>query len=299
MAWIESHQSLSRHRKTLTAAALLKTDRHKVIGHLHELWWWGLDNADIHGNLGLVPDDMIAEGAGWPVKEASRFVDALVSARFLERKSDGSVILHDWYDFAGKLNERRAKDAARKRMSEDYPPETPDDRPRNGHGNPADIQRNSAGTSIGASEGNPADIHTGSVCTVPNQPNQPIKSSVSDPRIDEVYEHFKAKVQPKSRICPRKKIASRLKRWSVAELIEGIDRFAAAPWWMEHNASRGGEWFFESDARSEQFLLLEPERPIALARNGSYRPPESPSPPRQYIDVSGFQGLNIKGRGTA
>lgn len=44
MAWIESHQTLSRHRKTLRAAALLHVDRHKMIGHLHELWWWALDN---------------------------------------------------------------------------------------------------------------------------------------------------------------------------------------------------------------------------------------------------------------
>ena len=54
MAWIESHQSLSRHRKTLAVVAELKVDRHKLIGHLHELWWWALDNATAEGALGQI-----------------------------------------------------------------------------------------------------------------------------------------------------------------------------------------------------------------------------------------------------
>ncbi len=37
MSWIESHQSLSRHRKTMRAAAVLKADRHKLIDGMERL----------------------------------------------------------------------------------------------------------------------------------------------------------------------------------------------------------------------------------------------------------------------
>lgn len=85
--------------------------------------------------------------------------------------------------------------------------------------------------------------------------------------VDQVYELFKLKVQPLSRLCPRKRIAARLDRFSAAELRQGIDHFAADPWWMENNATRGADWFFESDSRSEQFLLMKPrpaDSPLAF-----------------------------------
>ncbi|HXI96164.1 MAG TPA: hypothetical protein VNG04_08550 [Candidatus Acidoferrum sp.] len=114
MAWLESHQSLSRHRKTLAVVAALKVDRHKLIGHLHELWWWGLDNADINGLLGHVGLEQLAEGAGWPKRDASRLVDALLEAGFLDQ-TDAGYVIHDWYEFAGKLMSRRAANRARMR----------------------------------------------------------------------------------------------------------------------------------------------------------------------------------------
>jgi len=106
MAWIQSHQSLSRHHKTLAVVSALKVDRHKLIGHLHELWWWALDNTKSDGCLGNVSDTTIAEAAGWPIRQASMFVGALVDAGFLDRSESGLVI-HDWYEFAGSLNGQR------------------------------------------------------------------------------------------------------------------------------------------------------------------------------------------------
>lgn len=86
-------------------------------------------------------------------------------------------------------------------------------------------------------------------------------ASGADPdAVQRVYDHFKATIQPRSRTFPRKKIAARLKTFAEAELIEGLSRFRQHPWWYEHNRGRPAEWFFESDARSEQLLLLEPER---------------------------------------
>lgn len=114
MAWIESHQSLLTHRKTLRASLLLKVDRYKLIGHLHALWWWSLDNAKDDGELGAISAAEIAEAAGWPTKKADEFVAALVSVGFIDAKNDVSKSLHNWRKYAGKLNEKRAKDRARK-----------------------------------------------------------------------------------------------------------------------------------------------------------------------------------------
>ncbi len=94
MAWIESHQSLSRHRKTLKTAGRLSVDRHKLIGHLHELWWWALDNVGVDGKLTDMTPYEIALAAQWD-GDHNEFVDALVEGGFLEFKNDG-YCLHDW-----------------------------------------------------------------------------------------------------------------------------------------------------------------------------------------------------------
>lgn len=115
MAWVESHQTLLDHRKTLRLASLLRCDRYKVIGHLHALWWWALDNADTFGSLGDVTDLELAIAAGWPEKQAERFARALTEAGWLIVVKDDRT-LHDWYDYAGKLSDQRwlRKDSNRK-----------------------------------------------------------------------------------------------------------------------------------------------------------------------------------------
>ena len=114
MAWIESHQSLGKHKKLLRLAGLLKVKRVQLVGHLHYLWWWGMDNADIDGRLGDVTAFEIAEAAEWE-GDPEEFVEALVSVGFVEI-IDGQYTLHDWYDYAGKLNERREKERERSRL---------------------------------------------------------------------------------------------------------------------------------------------------------------------------------------
>lgn len=108
MAWIESHQTLLAHRKTMRASAILKTDRLKLIGHLHALWWWGLSNADRDGSLGDVFPEEIAEGAVWPAKKADAFVQALISVRFLEVSSAG-FRLHNWRKYTWRFYEQEEK----------------------------------------------------------------------------------------------------------------------------------------------------------------------------------------------
>ncbi len=113
MAWIESHQSLSRHRKTLKTAGRLSVDRHKLIGHLHELWWWALDNVGVDGQMtGLTPYE-ISYAAQWD-GDHEEFIEALIYGGFLDKEGD-CYVLHDWYDYAGKLIERREQERERSR----------------------------------------------------------------------------------------------------------------------------------------------------------------------------------------
>lgn len=83
-----------------------------------------------------------------------------------------------------------------------------------------------------------------------------------------IFGHYKERIQPQAKLCPTDKIKARLKRFSEDELRTAIDHFAADGWWMEHNGTRGGGWFFHSDQRIEQFLLMTPRK--EARRNGSH-----------------------------
>lgn len=154
MAWIESHQSLSRHRKTIRAAGRLSVDRHKLIGHLHELWWWALDNVDVDGCLGDMDPFEVSMAAEWD-GDPEEFVTALVEAGFLDRDGD-ELCLHDWYDYAGKLIEnreverersrRRRAEARQKRLGRALAEELPDGDRRSTSGRTEDDRQTTAGT---------------------------------------------------------------------------------------------------------------------------------------------------------
>jgi hypothetical protein len=144
MSWIESHQSLRRHPKMLRAARSLGVDAMQMIGHLHCLWWWALDYAP-DGDLSQYEPWEIAEGAGYE-GDPDAFLAALVDCRlrhdghgFVEQV-EGRLLLHDWYDYAGKLVDKRAMDAERKRLARKK------DVPRMSEGCPSERPRDGAGT---------------------------------------------------------------------------------------------------------------------------------------------------------
>lgn len=111
MAWIELHQSVHKHRKTLAVAEALHKSRHVIVGHLTELWCWALDAAPDGGPLTA---KQVAEGASWPGK-ADVFASALTDAGYLEVHGNGTYHLHNWADYAGKLVSRRAANKQRMR----------------------------------------------------------------------------------------------------------------------------------------------------------------------------------------
>jgi DnaD/phage-associated family protein len=128
MAWIESHQSLARHAKLIRAAATLRVSRPLLIGHLHLLWWWAVDQADGEGNLGDVSPAVIALGSEWPEAKAEDFVNALVDARFLDVVEDG-YRLHNWDLYGGRLQARREGNRDRMRAKRRAAKEAADSAP--------------------------------------------------------------------------------------------------------------------------------------------------------------------------
>lgn len=119
MSWLESHQSLRNHPKTLACVTALKVDRHKFIGHLMCLWWWALDLADLEGELpASTTTAAIAAGADWPVTKADVFVETLLENRFLERVDD-RYVLHDWWQYAGRYNAKKEANRERQQRARD------------------------------------------------------------------------------------------------------------------------------------------------------------------------------------
>lgn len=108
MAWFEAHDNMARHPKTLKLARLLSKDRRYAVGLLHDLFSWGLYAAEKDGLLpGLMAAD-VAQAMDWPTRSAAALVEALKEAGYIEG-ADGAYLIHDWYDYAGKLYDSREK----------------------------------------------------------------------------------------------------------------------------------------------------------------------------------------------
>jgi hypothetical protein len=172
MAWIESHQQLARHPKTLRLAGLLKINKAQAIGHLHLLWWWTLDYAP-HGDLSAFTSYEIGAAAEWS-GDADGFLKALQEIGWLD-----GMNIHDWADYAGKLIEERTRDkerkrAARQRDRRETSEGVPQDVRRTSNGHPQDVQWNSKGQA--------SDVRTPSDRTQPN-PTQPNQIESSEPNV--------------------------------------------------------------------------------------------------------------------
>lgn len=111
MAWIESHQNLADHPKTRKLARILNISKPTTIGHLHCFWWWALDYAD-DGDISRFDSLDIAIGAEWD-GDPEEFLQALIRSGFVD--DDDGLSIHDWWDYAGKLIERRRANAKRMR----------------------------------------------------------------------------------------------------------------------------------------------------------------------------------------
>ena len=118
MAWIESHDDIWEHHKTIRISQLLGIAPVQTVGHLTSLWHFVLRNAWRDADLSPWGDDGIEAAARWGGKRG-KMLKALRDCGFI----DGNIC-HGWIERAGKLvydrlyNEERRKTALERRKAE-------------------------------------------------------------------------------------------------------------------------------------------------------------------------------------
>lgn len=117
--------------------------------------------------------------------------------------------------------------------------------------------------------------------TTTNKDNKDNKEN-NNTYVSEVYEKYKQNINANAKLTDKgkKKILTRLKSYSVEELGQAMANFSADSWWVENNAHRGVAWFFDSDDRIEQFLLLK------TARSGGRQQTQEEKEAMEYIRKS-------------
>lgn len=136
--WFQVFADLPGHIKIGKLRDGLKLkNRYEAVGLIVCIWSWAAVHAP-SGELTEVSAQDLADAAGWR-KSGKSFLEALVSSGFVDRGEDGSLILHDWDDHQGMLQdalarsraktaERVRKHRAKKKAEEGAlqpPPETP------------------------------------------------------------------------------------------------------------------------------------------------------------------------------
>ena len=134
LSYVEVHGEVREHVKTYTLADELGVPQYAAVGLLTCLWTWAADNT-LDGDLGRYPSKAIARAAFWD-GNPDEFLLALVETGWL----DSDLKIHDWKDFGGKAQAKRAADRERKRNSNGSRTEFQ----RKSDGIPTELTRNSS-----------------------------------------------------------------------------------------------------------------------------------------------------------
>lgn len=186
--WIELHQEMPRHPKTLALAQALKISRREAVGLLIDLWTWGLNCADETGHLRGITNEGIAMALDWSSRQAAKLVNALVDCGWIDGEN-GNYSLHDWADYTSRLSDKR-KDAERKREARkrakqaDESPENPQNVP----GQSADSPRKNA-------------VNPRAGITKPNQTKPYITTSNNNPASIPVEEDVSVDTAALRKVC--------------------------------------------------------------------------------------------------
>ncbi len=113
-AWLEVHQTLVNHSKTLRAACALGASKFEIIGALVALWSWSMDHAE-DGQIDIHDWPIIVENIGWR-GNPSELLSAMLGCGKANGEDgnhgfivkDGNVLrIHDWDQYAGRLLDKR------------------------------------------------------------------------------------------------------------------------------------------------------------------------------------------------
>jgi len=109
MAWIESHDDVWEHHKTIRLSRALGITKAQAVGHLHALWHFTLRNAWRDADLSAWGIEEIERVTFWE-GEKGVFINALQEVGFL----DGFTV-HGWLERAGRLVGDRLRNEKRRR----------------------------------------------------------------------------------------------------------------------------------------------------------------------------------------
>jgi hypothetical protein len=167
MAWIESHQGIERHPKTLQLAHLMGWSVDETIGKMHRFWWWSLDYAPT-GDLRGFSKEIIGQSLGLTEADSLKFIDNLVTTHLVCRLTRTRLPwrIHDWLDYAG----RYLRDTRFKRHPEKWL-ET------------VELYKIKCQPTVSRQS---ADLSTKikDMSAVPNQPNQPTNQNLSSDSVE-------------------------------------------------------------------------------------------------------------------
>lgn len=113
MAWIESDVNLGDHPKVTELCFVLDIKKHEAIGYLHLLWHFTMKYAWRDGDLRRFTPRILCGAVGWDKDEAT-FIRALHDTGWLD---NGSMVVHDWLDYSGKLVKDRLYNELRRKTS--------------------------------------------------------------------------------------------------------------------------------------------------------------------------------------
>lgn len=186
--WIELHQEMPRHPKTLALAQALKISRREAVGLLIDLWTWGLNCADETGHLRGITNEGIAMALDWSGRQAAKLVNALVDCGWIDGEN-GNYSLHDWADYTSRLSDKR-KDAERKREARKRAKQA-DESPKN--------PQNVPGQSADSPRKNTVNPRAG--ITKPNQTKPYITTSNNNPASIPVEEDVSVDTAALRKVC--------------------------------------------------------------------------------------------------
>lgn len=231
--WIELHQEMPKHPKTLALAQALKISRRETVGLLADLWTWGLSCADEDGSLKSIGDEGIALALDWPVKKASALVKPLVDCGWLDTLGDGQYRLHDWPDYTSRLFEKR-KDAERKRNARKAArrPDASAQRPHNVPGQSADSpEQNAVNPRAGITPPHQTEPNQNKLSVI----NTPSASTVEDavsvdggtgPDFGSVCQAFEASVNPMPSAKDGSILQEIYEKYPISRILSAIDEAA-------------------------------------------------------------------------
>lgn len=111
MPWIESHQTIERHYKTLDLMTSMGWDIDTTIGKLHRFWWWCMDYVE-DGDLRKHSRERLGAVVGLSGESAEKFIESMVSSRYLD--DDPYFRIHDWWDYYGRFLQVKYKNKQEK-----------------------------------------------------------------------------------------------------------------------------------------------------------------------------------------